>query len=382
MGLLRLSALLLLACLLATRGGALRAHPRRGGLRLGWPRTRLGATSKGFGGGSSTSNNSGSGNSKGFGSSGSASKSGGGKSGTTAVARPGSWQCPKDAALEAALKEIDPAGGLRAFLNPKLFEDPSTLEQIKCKLQSGHVVVLRDAFRPEFAEATHRELAHKSAPWSLNEEYFPDGYSYHHHNIFDRSLFSPRLTATADVFAHESSKVFLSDLSGRDCSGPVTGAPSYYKPGDHSLPHTDWAGQRTVAYIWHLSKDWLAEWGGALYWCPYDHATATLPASFNTLVLFSVTTKSSHFVTTVSPHASTQRLTFNGWYQSAWVPSAADDFDSRLSTPELRQSVTHTQLQAMSDILSDKWVKFAPGKRERLLELKEQTMLEFFPRPL
>ena len=33
-----------------------------------------------------------------------------------------------------------------------------------------------------------------------------------------------------------------------------------------------------------------------------DHAVATHHASFNTLVLFSVTTTSAHFVTTVSPH--------------------------------------------------------------------------------
>ena len=48
------------------------------------------------------------------------------------------------------------------------------------------------------------------------------------------------------------------------------------------------------------------------------------PASFNTLVLFSVTTTSAHFVTTVSPHHKGKRLTFNGWWQSSWLPQAAN----------------------------------------------------------
>ena len=44
--------------------------------------------------------------------------------------------------------------------------------------------------------------------------------------------------------------------------GDTTGAPSWYDTGHHSLPHTDWVGQRTVAYVWHLSKNWKPEWGG------------------------------------------------------------------------------------------------------------------------
>ena len=51
-----------------------------------------------------------------------------------------------------------------------------------------------------------------------------------------------------------------------------------YQSGDHSLPHTDWVGQRTVSYVWHLSKGWRPEWGGALYWAHNDHAVATFPA--------------------------------------------------------------------------------------------------------
>jgi len=40
----------------------------------------------------------------------------------------------------------------------------------------------------------------------------------------------------------------VSALAERDCGGACTGAPSNYRAGDHSLPHTDWADQRTVAF--------------------------------------------------------------------------------------------------------------------------------------
>ena len=171
----------------------------------------------------------------------------------------------------------------------------------------------------------------------------------------------------------------MKELTSRDCSGETVGAPSWYKEGDHSLPHTDWVGQRTVAYVWHLSKNWKPEWGGGLYWTQHDHAVATYPASFNTLVLFSVTTRSAHFVTTVSPQHKGKRLTFNGWWQSAWEPSAADHLETLLSDEDQRRAVTHTQLQAISDLVNDPWQNIEAERRETLRSIKDTLMQEFFP---
>lgn len=131
--------------------------------------------------------------------------------------------------------------------------------------------------------------------------------------------------------------------------------------------------------MWHLSKDWQPEWGGALYWAQEPHNIAFKAASFNTLVLFSVNTKSSHFVTSVSPHATQKRLSFNGWFQSDWIPKSSDNFEEILATEEKRSKVTHLQLQYMTDMLGDKFQRFAPGKREILADLKTQIMQEFFP---
>jgi hypothetical protein len=284
-----------------------------------------------------------------------------------------------DRDLENAISDIDPDAtmDITRYLNAE-YTDPVKMQEIASRLQAGEMVALRDAFKTAFAEITYREICSDSAPWSHNEAYFPDGYAYKHSNIFDQGKWTDRLNKTFGVFSSDSTKAWAEALTQRDCSGVCVGAPSLYRPGDHSLPHTDWAGQRTVAFVWHLSKDWLPEWGGSLYWARNHHNNATYPASFNTLVLFGVATTSAHFVTTVSPHSAPhKRLTFNGWWQSSWMPRA-DTAEDKLDTKQKRSAVTHSQLQALSDMLTDKWTKLSPEKRERLSSLKNQIMQEFY----
>lgn len=290
-------------------------------------------------------------------------------------------EVPLPPEVASAIQELFAADdqSIERYLNPKHLEDPATMEEIARKLQSGDVVVLRDAFRPEFAEMVFQELSAKSVAWDLNEAYFPDGYGHRHHNVYDKSSWSARLNATQAVFADAKTQAFMGELTGRDCSGVTVGAPSWYQEGDHSLPHTDWVGQRTVAYVWHLSKNWKPEWGGALYWARHDHAVATYPASFNTLVLFGVTTTSAHFVTTVSPHHKGKRLTFNGWWQSSWEPTVEDDVEGRLASADARSKVTHTQLQGITDLANDEWQNIADERRAALRNLSADIMKEFFP---
>mmetsp|Transcript_30459 Transcript_30459/g.50448 ORF Transcript_30459/g.50448 Transcript_30459/m.50448 type:complete len:334 (+) Transcript_30459:102-1103(+) len=290
------------------------------------------------------------------------------------------WKVAHDEGFQLALDNVEKGDlSIENYLNPELLDDPAFLDDARRRLQHGEVVVLRNAFRPEFAEVTHRELMAASAPWSLNEAYFDDGYAYQHHNIYNRQQWTAWMNRTFDIFDSKATKRWAQELTGRDCSGLCTGSPSYYKAGDHSLPHTDWAGQRTVAYVWHLSKDWRPEWGGALYWAQNPHIAATFPASFNTLVLFGVTTFSAHFVTTVSPHAKAKRLAYNGWWQSAWQPRADDAVEEMLATAEKRRGVTHAQLQALTDMVNDPWQNIPPERRESLAALKAQIMDEFYP---
>jgi len=113
---------------------------------------------------------------------------------------------PPDAALEAQLDALADAS-LVDVLNPAVLDG---LEDVREKLRAGEVVILRDAFRPDFAEACYRELESKHAPWSANEDYFEDGYGYRHLNVYDRSLWSRRLNATFAVFDHAETKAWVS----------------------------------------------------------------------------------------------------------------------------------------------------------------------------
>lgn len=117
----------------------------------------------------------------------------------------------------------------------------------------------------------------------------------------------------------------------------------------------------------------------ALYWAQNHHAVATYPASFNTLVLFSVTTRSAHFVTTVSPKHKGKRLTFNGWWQSAWEPRLDDELRTMLADEKRRRGITHSQLQAITDMLNDPWQNIEAEQKEQLEALRAKTMQEFFP---
>jgi len=94
---------------------------------------------------------------------------------------------PPEAELDASLAALEEQGmSIVNFLNPALFEDPETLDDVGRRLRAGEVVVLKDAFRPEFAEATYRELKSKTLPWVINEAYHDDGYANCHLNVYDR----------------------------------------------------------------------------------------------------------------------------------------------------------------------------------------------------
>uniref|UniRef100_A0A7S1ZCJ8 Prolyl 3,4-dihydroxylase TPA1/OFD1 N-terminal domain-containing protein n=1 Tax=Ditylum brightwellii TaxID=49249 RepID=A0A7S1ZCJ8_9STRA len=271
---------------------------------------------------------------------------------------------------------------IQSYLNPNLFTNPSTLQTIKDRIRNGDICVIRNAFIPELAEAMYTELD-TTDTWSLNEDYFEDGYGFRHNNVYSKNDCSHLFLSVNDMFESPETKSFMADLTGRDCSGDIVGAPSYYEVGHHSLPHTDHIGQRSVAYIWHMSKDWRAEYGGGLYWCKEPLANAYLHASFNSLVLFSVTPHSSHFVTTVSPRAQGKgkRLAYNGWWHSSWVPKTTDPLETLLDTPEKRLTLTHAQVCAIQDMLDDPWAPRIqpPERHEEIVALRGKIMEELYP---
>lgn len=205
---------------------------------------------------------------------------------------------------------------LEFFLNPKVFEDDELKRQINDHLTNGNLVVIKDALKKPVAEKMFACLDQFSN-WKVYEDYSAE-FHYHHHNIYpDNALWPPDLTWCHEIFGSESTRALIQKLSGRDCTGHTVLSASLYLPGDHSLPHNDFIGQegahRQVAFVWHLTKNWQANWGGDLYWCKKNRY---ISPSFNTLILFNVGDDSAHLVTTVSPYARSKRLAISGWWTS------------------------------------------------------------------
>lgn len=58
------------------------------------------------------------------------------------------WRRPQETLFTLSLDT-----GIKNYLNPKFFENPETMLDIGRRLRKGHLVVIRNAFIPEFADA-------------------------------------------------------------------------------------------------------------------------------------------------------------------------------------------------------------------------------------
>jgi hypothetical protein len=205
--------------------------------------------------------------------------------------------------------QLPPEGpSLGDTLSPEL-QDPELLAQISGWLRQGRAVALPDALRPELAREVHEALeAHEL--WQPLEVFQPF-FHYRVHHLEDETLFPPALRTCQALFGSTATRQFVSELTGTDCRGLPTFAASWYQPGDYSLPHSDAGQLRSVAFVWHLTRDWSPRWGGELYWCPTGRA---LSPQFNWLTLFCVQPGSTHMVCPVAPRAGSKRLAVVGWW--------------------------------------------------------------------
>ena len=91
---------------------------------------------------------------------------------------------------------------------------------------------------------------------------------------------------------------------------------SVYSPGDFLTTHID--QKRGVAFIFNLSKDWRAEYGGLLHIHNSDGTMTAINPEFNSLVLLELNNIGiPHFVSEVSSLAPRPRLAISGWYNSS-----------------------------------------------------------------
>lgn len=200
--------------------------------------------------------------------------------------------------------------GLESCLRPGLLRDEAERAAVAEALRAGRLVVLRDALDSRLADHVHRELD-ECQDFQPYEDWSRPFFGCRHHNLHDSARMPDVVTYCREQLGSSATKRFVTALSGAPCDGPLQFAASWYLPGDHSLPHTDFDESRSLAFVWHLTRDWQREWGGGLFWSPTG--TTVLP-SFNTLILFAVSQSSMHSVSVVSPRARSKRLALNGWW--------------------------------------------------------------------
>lgn len=70
-------------------------------------------------------------------------------------------------------------------LNPGIIGNATLMQEISDRLHDHDLVVIRDAFVPEFADYVWEELFRDDLEWPLWEEWNDDGFSFHHHNFYD-----------------------------------------------------------------------------------------------------------------------------------------------------------------------------------------------------
>lgn len=104
-----------------------------------------------------------------------------------------------------------------------------------------------------------------------------------------------------------------------ELNGKISMSSARYHETHHLLCHDDNMGDRRIAYILYLSKDWTEQDGGTLDLFDMDQRGApgkvvkSLIPEYNSLVFFEVVNNSYHQVDEVTAHAKC-RWSINGWF--------------------------------------------------------------------
>lgn len=107
---------------------------------------------------------------------------------------------------------------------------------------------------------------------------------------------------------------FVRRISGLPGLSRTDAQATRYQPGHYLTQHDDEkpGARRRLAYVFSLTPEWRADWGGLLAFVDRDgHVAEAYRPAFNALNLFRV--PQAHLVSLVAPFATTPRLSITGW---------------------------------------------------------------------
>lgn len=108
---------------------------------------------------------------------------------------------------------------------------------------------------------------------------------------------------------------FARGLTGLPEIRRVSAQATRYLPGHFLKRHNDLDAERNrlVAYVFNLTRDWHADWGGLLHFLDdCDNVIDTFIPHYNSLSLLRV--PQMHMVSLVAPWAEAERLSITGWF--------------------------------------------------------------------
>ena len=153
----------------------------------------------------------------------------------------------------------------------------------------------------------------------------------HIHELNNRGIFSYTYRRTRDLqtqlhpylqlFQSQRFRKYISLITGYDDLKYDESHTfvSNYSSGHFNGPHTDGANGR-IAFVFHLSKDWLPGHGGLFMRMDWDWKTVNkvVVPPFNTLTMFDTQWDGQqgapHLVTEVAQGCNNKRISYTGWY--------------------------------------------------------------------
>ena len=101
------------------------------------------------------------------------------------------------------------------YLDPTILNDPNIISDIQDNFRKGNLIVIKDAFLPEFADHVYADMAHnESIVWQPFVSIKPNGHNFYKHKMKQRTDIMEQVR---EVFKHEKSREFFTMLSGRNC---------------------------------------------------------------------------------------------------------------------------------------------------------------------
>lgn len=133
----------------------------------------------------------------------------------------------------------------------------------------------------------------------------------------DRDRSDDMFAAFAHWLSQGEARDFLRCVTGSDAISFADSQATAYGPGDFLTVHHDAAQgkQRIAAYVYGLSPEWRADWGGLLLFHRDDGDAEAWVPRFNALNLFAV--PQPHSVSMVNAIAPCPRYSITGWLRAA-----------------------------------------------------------------